>query len=83
MIRQESVACTSPRAVLIYNPCCLINKIREVNMEKRTLKEKRLQIKKWYLMTNTPVPDYLIEENHICDPDAYEVDLEACPASKN
>ena len=51
-------------------------------MEKLTLKEKRLLYRKWYLMTNTPVPDYLKEENHICDPNAYYVELYQCPACR-
>ncbi len=49
-------------------------------MEDLTLKEQRQQIRKWYLMTHTPLPEYLREENHICDPDAPELDPENCPA---
>jgi len=49
-------------------------------MKKLTLKEKRQQYRKWYLMTNTPVPDYIKEENHTCDPNAYYVELHQCPA---
>ena len=51
-------------------------------MDKLTIKEQRLQIKKWYLMTQTSVPDYLKDENHRCDPDSYDLDRERCPACK-
>ena len=51
-------------------------------MNRVTLKEQRQQIRKWYLMTNTPVPDYLKEENHLCDPDAFELDPKGCPACR-
>jgi hypothetical protein len=49
-------------------------------MKKLTLKEKRQQYRKWYLMTNTPVPEYLKEENHTCNPNAYYVELIQCRA---
>ena len=31
-------------------------------------------------MTNTPVPDYLKEETHTCDPDAYYMESHKCKA---
>ena len=51
-------------------------------MEELPLKEQRLQVKKWYLMTNTPVPEYLKEENHLCDPDSFDMDPKNCPACR-
>jgi hypothetical protein len=51
-------------------------------MKKLTLKEKRQQYRKWYLMTNTPVPDYLKEVNHTCDPNAYYVEFYQCTACR-
>jgi len=51
-------------------------------MANLTLKEQRAQIRKWYLMTHTPPPDYLKEEDHVCAPDAFELDLENCPACR-
>ncbi len=51
-------------------------------MEGRTLREQRTQIRKWYLMTHSPVPDYLVEDNHTCDPDALTLDPENCPACR-
>jgi len=51
-------------------------------MEKLTLKEQWKQVRKWYLMTNTTVPEYLKEENHICDPDSYDLDPKNCPACR-
>jgi len=55
---------------------------REIIMKKLTLKEKRQLYRKWYLITNTPVPEYLKEENHLCDPNAYYVELYQCPACR-
>jgi hypothetical protein len=51
-------------------------------MENLTLKEQRQQLRKWYLMTNIPVPEYLKEENHLCDPDSFDLDPVQCPACK-
>jgi hypothetical protein len=51
-------------------------------MDKLTVKEKLMQVRKWYLMTQTPVPDYLKEENHTCDLDSTKFDPENCPACK-
>jgi hypothetical protein len=51
-------------------------------MTDQTLKEQRQQYRKWYLMTQTPVPDYLKEENHVCDPGSGKLDLENCPACR-
>ena len=51
-------------------------------MKKLTLKQKRQQYRKWYMMTRTPVPDYLKEENHRCDPNAYYVELHQCHACR-
>lgn len=51
-------------------------------MEIHTLKEKRQQIRKWYLLTNAPIPEYLIEENHLCDPDSLDMDPKYCPACR-
>ena len=51
-------------------------------MEKLTLKEQWKQVRKWYLMTNTTVPEYLKEENHICDQDAFDLDPKNCPACR-
>ena len=51
-------------------------------MKKLTLKAKRKLYSMWYLMTNTPVPEYLKEENHLCDPNAYYVELQQCPACR-
>ena len=51
-------------------------------MEKLTLKEQRRQVRKWYLMTHTSIPEYLKEENHLCDPDAVKPDPKNCPACR-
>ena len=51
-------------------------------MDKLTLKEQWQQVRKWYLMTNTPVPGYLKEENHSCDPDSFDLDPKKCPACR-
>jgi hypothetical protein len=51
-------------------------------MEKLTLKEQWKKVRKWYLMTNTTVPEYLKEENHLCDPDSYQMDPKNCPACR-
>jgi hypothetical protein len=51
-------------------------------MEELTIAEIRTQLRKWYLMTQTPVPAYLREEEHICDPDAFQLDPENCPACR-
>ena len=52
-------------------------------MDRLTVVEQRAQFRKWYLMTRTPVPEYLKEENHICDPDAFLMDPEKCPACRD
>ena len=51
-------------------------------MEELPLKEQRQQIRKWYLMTITPVPEYLKEDNHLCDPDSFVMDPKNCPACR-
>ncbi len=51
-------------------------------MKKMTLKEQRMQVRKWYLMTNLPVPEYLKEEDHLCDPNSFELDPKTCPACR-
>lgn len=51
-------------------------------MEKLTLKEQRQQVRKWYLMTTTPVPEHLKDENHLCDPDSFDPDPVYCPACR-
>ena len=51
-------------------------------MEELPLKEQRQQIRKWYLMTITSVPEYLKEENHLCDPDSVDMDPKNCPACR-
>jgi hypothetical protein len=55
---------------------------QEVHMVQLTLKEQRQQVRKWYLMNNSPVPDYLKDENHHCNPDAFEPDVDHCPACR-
>ena len=51
-------------------------------MEELPLIEQRQQLRKWYLMTNTPVPEYLMAENHLCDPDSVDMDPKNCPACR-
>ena len=51
-------------------------------MEILTLKDKRQQIRKWYLLTNAPIPEYLIEEKHLCDPESVVMDPKGCPACR-
>ena len=51
-------------------------------MEELPLKEQRLQLRKWYLMMITLIPEYLKEENHLCDPDSFDMDPKNCPACR-
>ena len=51
-------------------------------MEELPIKDQRQQIRKWYLMTITSVPEYLKEENHLCDPDSSDMDPKNCPACR-
>lgn len=51
-------------------------------MEEPPLKKQRQQIRKWYLLTNTPIPEYFMEENHLCDPDSSALDPKNCPACR-
>ena len=51
-------------------------------MVKLTLKEIRQQVRKWYLMTQTTVPEYLKDETHLCDPNGFDLDPKNCPACR-
>jgi hypothetical protein len=51
-------------------------------METQTIAEIRHQLRRGYLRTQTPVPGYLREEEHICDPESYQLDPENCPACR-